>query len=901
MSESELSPWEPARAIESIHQEGLSAYSEFVTFVSDRLRLAAFTDRQAPKSVQWELSLVHSLPPPVPEVPLGVLASIGRHVLSGDLQFTHRLEGLPAVSRGPSHHRLLSWFTVSRPTLELLCPEAFVASSRRQQPQWLWAPPAATPPYTVGHLSLPELERAADRLREHRWGAAAAGFVLAYCLLRDDFVELKALLTSLRVTAGDLLVAVADAADVEADGPSLEMLRPAVRVAADRYDLSESPWLLFVALAKIGTFEGLGLHALSGDVVGDRLVALTGTQRSSRPPERAATAPAPALSEPAEEASPEAPDDAPQRLDPGIHRPSTAIASDLWTVTDELGYRPYAEALAAFIRDPRTLTPLTIGIKAPWGAGKTSLMRMVEEELSRADRPAGDEGPAEDRLTNGTVLELSNRPPEEAADDVAVPLGRRTRIVWFNAWKYQSGDQLWAGLAHAIVDQVTAGLSVTDRERFWARLNLRRVDPDVVRQRIHRAFGQRLGQWALVVPATLVAAGAAALVDPEVAGWIGVGGVAAMIGGVADQWRRFVRQEAVTSVPELLRDPGYDGRLGFLHLVHEDLERILDLATGPDQPLVVFIDDLDRCSYSTVAQVIEALNVFLSGDFANCVFVVAMEPDLVAAQIHVAYEKLFERIGADGNAGAASTLGWRFLEKMVQLPLALPSPDEAAVGGFVDAVTASAARSEAERLPDDDARVRAVRRRLEARRAVTTSYGVAPSLAGLGEAVQDTLQTVDAVDAALVQRVARDVYREEFDDNQPEVRAVIARFLPHVGRTPREIKRFINVFRFYAYVQFWRQTTGRPAVDLDGAGKLAALAIRAPEILSLLAAPVVVGPDPAGRLLAALEDAEDDERWNAVLEALGDRPVPPSLRPGAPLRALIAAEPKVGEVAGGFL
>ena len=60
---------------------------------------------------------------------------------------------------------------------------------------------------------------------------------------------------------------------------------------------------------------------------------------------------------------------------------STHTTSDLWTVDDKLGYAEYARAIYHFLNDPRTEPPLTISIQAPWGDGKTSLMRMVQEQL----------------------------------------------------------------------------------------------------------------------------------------------------------------------------------------------------------------------------------------------------------------------------------------------------------------------------------------------------------------------------------------------------------------------------------------------------------------------------------------------------------------------------------------
>jgi GTPase SAR1 family protein len=134
--------------------------------------------------------------------------------------------------------------------------------------------------------------------------------------------------------------------------------------------------------------------------------------------------------------------------------------------------------------------PLTIGIAGPWGAGKTSLMRMIRENLD----PTGDAGGERVKIRlRGGGARLSNRdilrragtdgtaaiPPATAAD-----AGHGWRpTVWFNLWMYQSGEQLWARLAQGIIKQVTARLTVADRERFWLELNLRRVDTDDVRRR----------------------------------------------------------------------------------------------------------------------------------------------------------------------------------------------------------------------------------------------------------------------------------------------------------------------------------------------------------------------------------------------------------------------------------
>lgn len=151
-------------------------------------------------------------------------------------------------------------------------------------------------------------------------------------------------------------------------------------------------------------------------------------------------------------------------------------------------------------------------------------------------------------------------------------------------------------------------------------------------------------------------------------------------------WKKLLAEETRGSYGEFVADPGYEGRLGFLYLVQTDMQRVLDLVATEQRPVVVFVDDLDRCSPSTVAQVIEAINLFLAGQFPNCIFVLAMEPEMVAAHIEVAYQALEERLRTSDYWGETGMLGWRFLDKFVQLPLSLPALDPERASRFTGSV-----------------------------------------------------------------------------------------------------------------------------------------------------------------------------------------------------------------------
>ena len=78
---------------------------------------------------------------------------------------------------------------------------------------------------------------------------------------------------------------------------------------------------------------------------------------------------------------------------------------------DRFGFAPYARILSDTIRDTDEL-PFCIGVFAEWGAGKSSLMNMIQDDLSN----------------DGDV-----------------------KSIWFNPWKYDRKEDLWNALIQTIL------------------------------------------------------------------------------------------------------------------------------------------------------------------------------------------------------------------------------------------------------------------------------------------------------------------------------------------------------------------------------------------------------------------------------------------------------------------
>ena len=651
--------------------------------------------------------------------------------------------------------------------------------------------------------------------------------------------------------------------------------------------------------------------------------------------------------------------------------PTPRIASDRWATDDALGYGAFARTVATLITHPDTLPPLTVGIKAPWGAGKTSLMKRIQYLLDgRASVTEENEAAwlnrdfeinltlrqllvglrtlsgmtsvartevIRERVRNligrtraffssrgeparagAGVAELNPSKTSQARDerfehmkqilqrmaDAMSTAARRLQFsrpevvrsseglaadipgrisVWFNAWKYQTSEQIWAGLAHCIISQVTARMSPASRELFWLKLHASRVDVNQVRWKARRMLLRDLLPLLLIGAVSLVVS--LILLILGIVTWGGVGLSITALSWLAS-WLEVLRklgEKVSDEFKELVREPDYEGKLGFLHLVESDIRDVLDMVATAKTPLIVFVDDLDRCAPHQVAEVVEAINLFLSGDYPNCIFVLGMEPAIVAAALEVANKDLLEKVREFGVVDSQVPLGWRFMEKIVQLPLAIPAPDADGAQSYLKYLTGGSdagPTSTSNQPPAADQ----VAKYLQEFKAVETVDSVV-------KRTNELIAEAPAELRAAVAEASKRVYAQKFTDRDPAISRFIKGTLSLFQGNPRQLKRYVNLFRFFSTLRHTlvtdRLSTGRPYISMPSdevLTKFIALSIHWPQaadylrLVRQLDSPNVSKPEH-GALLGRLEEGafdlskEDrdaaDERWTRYLKELG--------------------------------
>jgi hypothetical protein len=390
-----------------------------------------------------------------------------------------------------------------------------------------------------------------------------------------------------------------------------------------------------------------------------------------------------------------------------IERNATADKPIQKLQEDKLNFAAYVLALRDFIRSPDTSTPLTISIDGPWGIGKTSLMRMLQNELDSSSNVwsrlqtmktwlkwfigffatlpiwiigkifsrnnARVSNPKRSRFDD-VLIGLSYNPDNLDIDLESLPkhvrfwakiaahhnfmMPQTHPTVWFNAWKFDQEEQLWAALALTVMDQIKQRYSVIGRVIFWLRLMLRRFSLDALWNLIvtltlplcfgliawlYTAYQKQLPTLSLEIFKLHLSLGQLLI-------WMG------FIVSSFIQVLKIAKDPFQLQIKNVLDKPNYKDKVGFIGSFETDFSRIVSLATQPyfgwkRQKLIIFIDDLDRCQAPKAVDIIEAINLFL--DSESCVFILGMDSGAVVTSIETKYKDLFEKMKQE-NASVIS-------------------------------------------------------------------------------------------------------------------------------------------------------------------------------------------------------------------------------------------------------
>ena len=326
---------------------------------------------------------------------------------------------------------------------------------------------------------------------------------------------------------------------------------------------------------------------------------------------------------------------------------------------DALNLSSIAADVTEFLSNPRTTAPLTMAITGPWGSGKSSLMNLIRAGLE----------------------------------------ARGFSPVWFNAWHHQKGEQLLASLFAHIRQQAIPGWLSFDGLLFRLRLTY-------IRGRRHwfifsilmcllfmsLAFNQQAltksgGQlfWVLAHPDQWWSFPWHSILPDfslfQQGDWLQTLASVFGIGTPLIALLRTLQGFAINPKRLVSVNQGRDSRQGYDPGARARFAaefRDVTQALGNNK-MVIFIDDLDRCSQDNLIDILENINFMASS--GDCFMILGMAPEYIEACVANAYEKLahsiaakdaFDAKGFDNEKAHKFNFAHNYLEKMINIEVPVP-------------------------------------------------------------------------------------------------------------------------------------------------------------------------------------------------------------------------------------
>lgn len=303
--------------------------------------------------------------------------------------------------------------------------------------------------------------------------------------------------------------------------------------------------------------------------------------------------------------------------------------SDHETSVDLLYYEAIARTVVTFIRQSPEL-PLTVGVHGDWGAGKSSILKMVSGAF-------------------------------DAQKD--------TLCIWFNGWTFEGFEDAKTVVIETLVTELKHARPTSAKVADAAKKVLRRVD--------WLKVAQKAGGLALTA--------ATGIPSPDLVSSL-VGAVKAFVAKPADHLDITDAKSVLENATGFLKaaEDEHDGIPEQVHKFREEFQELLDAADITQ--LIVLIDDLDRCLPETAIATLEAIRLFLH--VPKTAFVVAADEAMIEYSVRRHFPEL--PIPAAGMTSYARS----YLEKLIQVPFRVPALGLAETRAYITLLLAGAAVGE---------------------------------------------------------------------------------------------------------------------------------------------------------------------------------------------------------------
>lgn len=296
------------------------------------------------------------------------------------------------------------------------------------------------------------------------------------------------------------------------------------------------------------------------------------------------------------------------------------ILSDNETKVDLLNNEAIAKTIVSLVRESKA-QPISIGIHGDWGAGKSSILEMVEDEMKKS-----------------------------ASDS-----GEKYSCIRFNGWRHQGFEDSKVALMSSIVSELEKKEKLGSKageilKKLWKNINWMSVAKTTGKAALGIATG--------TAPITLLSS-AMDVLKATVTTEEGINGAIDSIGG-------YLKESKITEDTSSNKE--------FAEF-EENFAELLEDANI--DKLVVLIDDLDRCLPDVAINTLEAVRLFMFTE--KTAFVIAADESM----IRYAVKKHFPDAISENKINAGDTFANRYLEKLIQIPFRIPALGEVEAGIYI--------------------------------------------------------------------------------------------------------------------------------------------------------------------------------------------------------------------------
>lgn len=326
------------------------------------------------------------------------------------------------------------------------------------------------------------------------------------------------------------------------------------------------------------------------------------------------------------------------------------IIKDSETTVDSLSRKQQALEISKLIANKKTLSPLTIGINGAWGQGKSTFLRLIENDLKE--------------------LNIRRKENKEIEDQYG-----QSYIVKFNASEYNDQEKIWYSMLSQLFSTYENEVKYFAKLKYGISVFKKSVKENPLYYIVNMTILIIFVLWIYFFTYNK------SIIDvfkendlwQILVGVISTAAVSVNIIGPLFKKIILLKQPMSIKIVEQLKYPDFKEKLGS----REQVKEILDLLTSTwikndDDKIIIMVDELDRCTEQTIIEFFDALLLFLSSN--SIVYVITINEESVYYALANSNKHFFEEEVVSNFK--KFEFGKKYLEKYITVPIMLPSKND---------------------------------------------------------------------------------------------------------------------------------------------------------------------------------------------------------------------------------